>query len=370
MKLIVLRNNLKAGLDVIGKISAEGTSALPILKNFLIETFDGKIKLAATNLEIGVTGFINGKVIEHGGISVPLNIFSSIINNLQSERINLEVKSNNLIIETDNYNAKIQGIKKEEFPIIPEINNKKNYLKISLANLKNSLLYITNASRVIESKPEINSVLFDYQVNLLKLAATDSFRLAEKTISNSQFESNIEKKFKIIVPIKTIHEIIRIFKNDQEDVSIYFDSNQILFETEGTKIISRLINGEFPEYQEIIPKSDKTEIIISREQLMMGLKLTGVMTDKFNEVKISVSGNNKNIEIYSMNQNVGENKYLIPAKIKGTASDVIFNWRFFLDGIKDLNQENIVLGLNENQPAVIRPQGDSSCFYVLMPIKS
>ena len=374
MKFIILKKNLKDGLRSIEKISVENSN-LPILKNFLIESFDNKIKISATNLELATTAFIAGKIIEEGGITIPLNIFNSIINNLSSERINLELLENNkLLIKTDNYQAEIQGIKKEEFPIIPKIENIKNYIKIQNLFFLNSLTSIIN-SIALDGRPELTGALFDFQTTIFKLAATDTFRLSEKTIINTQFESNIDKNFKTIIPIKTIQEVIKEIQNNEEGkIEIYFDQNQVLFKTENTEIISRLINGEFPDYQQIIPKTIDFEIIINTEEFINAIKLSSIFTDRFNEIKILLKENLKNIEVFSFGQNIGENKYLVPAKIKGSLKgdfETAFNWKFLLDGVKNIKSENIFLGLNNsNKPAIIKSPEDNSWFYIIMPIKN
>lgn len=375
MKFIILKKNLKDGLRAIEK-AVEDNSNLLVLKNFLIESFDNKIKLSATNLELAVINFISGKIIENGGLSIPLNIFNSIINNLQSERINLELTQNNkLLIKTDNYSAEIQGLKKEEFPIIPKIKNNLNYIEISCLILKDALNSVINLINLNNSRPELNGVLFDYQNTILKLTTTDGFRLSEKTINNTQFESNFNTGFKIIIPIKTAQEAVKELQiNENGSVKIYFDSNQILFKTENTEIISRLINGEFPEYQQIIPKAFKTELNLNKDELINAVKLTGLFSDRLNEIKLIIKESNKNnIELFSSSQNLGENKYLIPAKIKGAAgpAEITFNWRFLLEGAKNLKSDNIFLGLNDqDKPALIKSADDTSWFYILMPIKS
>ena len=373
MKLIILKKNLKDGLRSIERICAENSS-LPILKNFLIETIDNKIKLAATNLELGITTFISGKIIENGSVTIPLNIFNSIINNLQVEKINLELKKDKLIIKTDNYQAEIQGIKKDEFPIIPQIGNIKQFIKIKNSLFKDALVSVVN-SATADNRPELSGVLFDFQITILKLAATDTFRLSEKTIANNHFESNFDGNFKIIIPLKTIQEVIKeVQLNESQEAKIYIDQNQVLFKTENTEIISRLINGEFPDYQQIIPKNIANEIILSAEELMNAVKLSSVFSDKFNEIKIIINKDVKNMEVFSASQSIGENKYLVPVKIQKMAEnqmEVSFNWRFLLDGLKNIKSENIFLGLNDlNKPALIKSPQDESWIYILMPIKN
>ncbi len=371
MKLIVLKTNLRDGLSVVGKINSE-TPSLPILKNFLLETIDNQIKISATNLELAITGYVSGKIIENGGLTIPLNIFSAIVNNLQSERIELETEKDNLIIKTENYEAKLQGIKKDDFPILPKIEDDKNFIDIQNSIFKKTLSLVVSASQASSARPVLNSVLFDFQTSFIKLAATDGFRLAEQTINENYYKTNLEKNIKIVIPLKTIQELIRIIQDEENgSVRIYFDNNLIVFKNDKYEIVSRLINEEFPNYDPIIPKVINTEITVNKAQLINALKLTGVFSDRLNEIKINIPKELKNIEIYSSNSFLGENKYLIPAKIKGESMEIVFNWRFVMDGIKNLEVDNLFIGLTgDKNPALIKPADDPNYFYIVMPIKA
>lgn len=370
MEIIILKGNLKDGLSVLGRIGSDNLT-LPILKNCLIETVDNKLKISATNLEIGITCFVPAKIVKDGEITAPLNIFSSLISNIQNERINIDAKDKSLKISTENYKAKIQGIAKEDFPIIPQIENKEEFLEIENAFFKNALLSVIGAAQFTGAKLELNGVLFDFQFGFLKLAATDSFRLAEKTIDEKKYKSTFNRKIKAIIPIKTLSELIRIIPDNNEKIKVYFDDNQVLFKTEEFELISRLINGDFPEYEAIIPKKTSIEINLQKEQLINAIKLTGAFADKNNEIRVIIKEGAKNMEIFSSNPVLGENQYLIPAKIKGGEVDITFNWKFLLDGIKNIESENIFIGLNgDNKPAIIKPNSDQEYFYILMPIKS
>lgn len=371
MELIVLKTNLKEGITALGKIGSENAT-LPILKNCLIETHENKIKFSVTNLEVAISSVIPAKVVRDGSITVPLNILSSIINNLESERVSLETKMNNLVIKTENYQAKIQGTKKEEFPIIPKISNEDEYLEIESGMLKDTLLSIMNASQGSGMRPELGGILFDYQVNIIKFAATDSFRLAERTIDENQYKTNIEQKLRTIIPLKTVQELVRVMsEKDEEKIRIYFDPSQVLFRTEKFELMSRVINGEFPDYQPIIPKAVAIEVVVNRDQLVNALKLTGSFSDKMNEIKMIIKDGVKNIELFSSNPILGENQYLIPAKIKGDSIEIVFNWKFLFDGMKSITTENIIIGLNgENKPSIIRPMNVNDYFYIIMPINN
>jgi len=368
MKLIVLKNNFKTGLNTVERAITENSN-LPILKNVLIKTFNNKIQLSTTNLELGITNSISGKIIEEGSITVPLSTLLGITNNINNERINIEIDNNTLNIKTDNYEAVIQGLPEEEFPIIPKIENKDNYLEIETGIFKDALFKVINAVQLSEIRPEISGVLLDFQLNSFKLVGTDSFRLAEKTLSDTNFKSNFNRGFKIILPLKTAQELLRVFK--EGSVMIFVDSNQVLFKNGDLEIISRLIDGNYPDYEQIIPNSIDTDVSFELDYLTNAVKLVSNFSGKVNEIKILTKDKQKHLEIYSANQYLGENKYLVPAKITGPSVDVSFNWRYLMDGLKNFETKDITFGINGNtKPAILKNPNDGSYFYIVMPIKT
>jgi len=368
MRLIILNNNLKEVLRSLGGIIGDNLN-LPILKNILIKAEDNKINFLATNLELALTYWLPGKIIENGSLTVPLNIFTEIISNLTSERITLESKNYNLLIKTDNYEATVQGLNPEDFPIIPQISQNSKFFKINAENFKKTLLKIINSIQFSEIRPEINGALFNYQIDYLKLVGTDSFRLTEKTLTNDQFKSNFEESLELIIPLKTLQEILRIIPEESE-LNIFINQNQILFKTGELELISRLIDGKFPDYQSIIPKETKTELVINRSELINALKLTSIFSGRVNEVKFKIGENKKFLEIYSADSALGENHYLLPARISGPGLSVSFNCKYLIDGLRPLEDKEIILGLNsDSQPAIIKTLSDKTWFYILMPIK-
>lgn len=370
MKIIILRSNLKDGLVAVERAVSE-TGNLPILKNVLLKTFNNKVKIAATNLDLGITKLTSGKIIEEGGITVPFSTFYSLVNNSDNERITLETEKNNLVFKTDNYSAKIQCVGQEEFPIIPKIENEEAYIEVEQSIFKDAIRKVLNAAQISEIRPEISGVLFDFQLTALKFVATDAFRLSHKTINNNQFKNNFNHGFKVIVPLKTISEVVKIFPENQP-IKIFIDQNQILFKNEELELISRLIDGEYPDYEQIIPKSVDNEMIINKEQLINAVKLASTFSGKTNDIKFKINENKKVLEVYSANQFLGENNYLIPIKLKGEGfGELAFNWHYFLDGLKVIDQENLVFGANgNNKPSIIKSPDDISYFYILMPIKT
>jgi DNA polymerase-3 subunit beta len=367
MKFIAIRSNIKDAISIIEKAVGENTN-LPILKNILIEAEKNTITFTATNLEIAITHRVAGKVIEDGKITTPFSLFSSLIGNIQSDRLNFEKKDNNLEVATDNYSAVINGMAADDFPITPKIKNNENYIEIKNIFLKEAIQQTVVASQYSDLRPELNSVLFNFSLENLVLASTDGFRLAEKSIPATNINIKNKEPFKMLVPLRASMEVARIMRDD-EVVRIHQDENQVLFKTDQTELISRLVEGNFPDYSAIVPHEFAAEIVVERDEFLNAIKLAGVFGQKNSEVKIKIHQNKKAIEISSADQALGENNHTLPAKIKGDIPEVFFNWRYLSDPMKSIKTEDVFLGLQEDAgPALIRATSDGSFYYVLKPI--
>ncbi len=374
MKVKCLKENFRKAINLTEK-AVVFNSSLPILKNILIKENEGKVSAIATNLEMAIISLFNGKIEEngHNTLTVPANILSGVLSNITEEKINFEIKEQDLILKTEKYKTIIHGLPADDFPIIPKIKGE-NSIEIESEILKNGLASILNIVSPAETKPEISGILFDYEKNIIKLAATDSFRLGEKTINKDYFNSNIKEKIKFIIPIKAVQELIRILDilgPNEEKIKIQFDSNQIMFDLQDTQLISRLVNAKFPDYESIVPKSFRTQIFAGKNELIQSLKLTSIFTGRINDVRLKIPENLKNIEVFSQESAVGEGSAFIDAKIQGEPLEIVFNYKYFIDGLKNIQNETILLGLNESsKPAFCKGTEDDSYFYILMPIKN
>ena len=367
MKFVSIRSNIRDALNAVQRASGENTN-LPILKNIMISVGDEGISLVATNLELAITATISGKVIESGKITVPANLISGLIGNLQSDRLNFEAKGESLEIKTDNYNATIQGLSADDFPITPKIADHSHHLEVKGIFLKEAIQQVVVASQLSDIRPELNNILFDFSIETLKLAATDGFRLAEKTLAANLFTTNFKDPFRILVPLKTAQEVLRITTNE-DTVKIYHDENQILFEMGFVTLISRLSEGSFPDYTAIIPNSFTTEISIDRNEFLNALKLAAVFGQKNSELKIVIHPNKKAVEVMSADQAFGENNYFLSAKIQGRDAETIFNVHYLSDVAKIISGDTIFIGLQEDtNPALIKSPTDESYLYILKPI--
>lgn len=367
MKLVVIKENLVAGIHSVERMVGENLN-LPILKNILIEAENNRIKLTTTDLELSVSVIVSGKVVEGGKATAPAKILSSITGNIPGDRLNIENKGNKLTIKADNYAAEIQSLSADDFPPTPKIKNKELFIEIKPVVLKEALEQVLAAAQFSDLRPELNSVLLDFSIDKLCLAATDSFRLAEKTITKENFNTNYKEKNRFLLPLKSAAELIRFIK-EGDSLGIYYDDNQVLFKTDKAEMLSRTIDGNFPDYEAIIPKKFIAEVLVGAEEFTKAIKLASVFSSRNGEIRLKTKEGKKFIEINSSEQGIGENSYLLPARISGNFEETIFNWRHIADGIRSIKGGEIFIGINnENSPSELKSLQDSSFFYILKPI--
>lgn len=373
MKIEILKENLKTGLNIIEKVVGKNLS-LPILNNVLMDIEDSFLSLTSTDLETSIKLWILTKIIKKGKVVVPAKIFANFISSLPNQKILIEAKEQNLYIECENFKTQIQGYNPEEFPIIPKFKDTE-YLEVDNKKLCQSLSQVIDIAPTSANRPEISGIYFSFSENNIKIVATDSFRLAEKSI---YLENPVKKEFSFILPQKPAREIMSILENKEGALKIFFSANQALFEFPMAElkhpqiqIISRLIEGEYPNYQDIIPNKFKTNITLKRDEFLNQIKTASLFSGKVNEVKISVNPEKKEVEVFAKSPDIGENKSSLPAKIEGEASEVSFNYKFLTEGLLNIKSSEVIFNISkENGPCILKPVGDLSYIYVAMPIKS
>lgn len=365
MKIICLQENLKINLSIAQNIIGRNLT-LPILNNFLLKTEGGRLRVSATNLEIGINTWTTGKIEKEGAITCPAKILTSFVNGLPNKKIELEAKNNILSIRCENYRASLKGLSADDFPIIPEI-GEPALIEIKSDVLKDGLTQVVGAAALSESRPEISGILFQLEKQNLRLVATDSFRLAEKVIFEIQKKNEINQA--IIVPQRTAQELIRVLGEKTGLLRIVLGVSQVLFDLGEAQIISRLIDGQYPDYQQIIPKNYTTQATLNREEFLNVVRVSSLFSSKVNDVKFLVQPGK--VEILAQDPELGENKAQIKAEIKGGKLEANFNYRYILESLTNMASKQIFLGLNsESAPAVLKPVGDDSYVYIVMPIKT
>lgn len=378
MKITILKDKFKEGINIIEKISAKSIN-LPILNNVLISVEKNFLNLIATDLEVGLKWWALVKTEKEGKIAVSSKILSSFINFLPNKSVNLELKDLNLNIECENHHTIIKGVNPEDFPLIPQISNEEK-IEVQIKPFCKSLSSVADIASLSSTKPEISGIYFLFQKDLIIMAATDSFRLAEKKI---YLNSNISKNYSLILPQKAAKEIINIFGEKEGTLTIYFSPNQILFETSFAEIphpqiqfISRLIEGDYPNYQEIIPKKHETSLIFPLEEFINQIKLASLFSGKINEIKLKIDSSKNRINFFSQNSEVGEYQSFINGKVEGKSCEISFNYRFLLDGLLNISslpqkKPEAVLQLSGSEkPGILKLKDEENYLYLVMPIKN
>ena len=366
MKFICNRQNLKEAIGLCEKNTGKHVN-MPILSDVLIET-DGKfVKLSSTNLEVGLEIKIAAIVEEGGKVAVPASVIGGFLSNLTGEeKITIESQNSNIVISSLNSSTMIKSHSPEEFPIIPKIDEKTAVeAQITASDLTLGLKSVMYACSFSTIKPEISSVyIFSNNGENVTFVATDSFRLAEKKLNYP-----INNFGPILIPIKTVLEIIRIFDDKTENLKISFDKNQINFELDNIRFISRIVDGVFPDYKQVLPKSFKTDVIVNKTVFTNSLKTTGIFSGKLNDLNISIDNDNNSMIIKTHNNDVGESTTKVPSKINGESMKATFNHKYIFDCLSSISSDEIILRFSgEGKPLVISGANDGSFQYLVMPM--
>ncbi|MCX5701302.1 MAG: DNA polymerase III subunit beta [Candidatus Omnitrophica bacterium] len=361
MKFKVSKDVLLGGIQTVQNVII-AKSALPILSNILIETQQGNLRLTATDLDVGISCVIPVDTQEQGAITLPAKRFSDIIKELPLDTVSITSKKNNQVnIETDLCQFKIMGLAKEEFPRLPEFKDKE-VIKLDQALLKQMLSLTSFAVSADEGRYVLNGILFKISKNNLILVATDGKRLA---ITEKKLNYTADKEINIIVPIKTIHELNRNLKDDGE-LSLVLGSNQALFDMGNIIIISRLIEGEFPDYKQVIPASSENKMRVNREQFLLSVKRAALLaTPDYQAIKLEFFKNK--LVVSKSTPDIGESREEVQVSYQGKELAIGFNPGYLVDVLKNLSDETVDLELSDSEkPGVIRTNG---YVYIVLPMR-
>jgi DNA polymerase-3 subunit beta len=366
MKIVCTQENLKAGLSVVGRIISSNNT-LPILSNLLIKTENGQLKISSTNLEVAITTQVRCKVEEDGEITVVGKTISELVNNLPNKNIILESSGSDLKIDTENYHTSIKTLPAEEFPLIPNVENGK-VVSLDSQDLKTSLDQVVFAASTNQTQPEISGVLFGYNESGLVVAATDRYRLAEKKLQAKEKQNG---EHQAIIPQKTLLELSRIIGGQKGLVEMLFNETQVCLRFNDTQIISRLIDGHYPDYKQIIPAEFKTTVVTEKQGLVNALRTVAVFSQSSNSAKFSFSQSRQTLVLAAESSELGKSEVELPAKIEGLDVEVVLNHHYVLDSLASINSANVIMKIiDDNSPSLILPEGTNDYIYLVMPIKS
>ena len=361
MNFKIQKDILMGGIQIVQNI-VTSKSVLPILSNILIEAQQDKIRLTATDLDIGISCVVPVNTQETGMITIAAKRFSDIIKELPGDEVSIVTKKNNLmLIETESCQFRIMGAGVEEFPKLPEFKDKE-VIKLDQAGLKEMLRLTSFAVSLDESRYVLNGILFQISKGNLGLVATDGKRLA---IIEKKMKQGADKDVRMIVPLKTIQELNRSLK-DEGELVLVLGNNQVLFELDRVMIISRLIEGEFPDYHQVIPPQSENKIRIDRERFLLAIKRAALLaTPDYQAVKLEVFKNK--LVVSKSTPDVGESREEISMEYGGKEMMIGFNPAYLVDVLKNLALETIELELTDTEkPGVIRING---YIYIVLPMR-
>ncbi|MCK4540042.1 DNA polymerase III subunit beta [Candidatus Parcubacteria bacterium] len=373
MKISSLQENFKNGLFIVSHIAGKNVN-LPILNNVMIKSMQGDIKLITTDLEIGIVTRVRGKVEEDGEFTIEAKILSDYISLLPNQKVDLEINKNNALIKCENYKTVIRGESAEEYPLVPEI-EKEIYFKTNINDFKKALSQVIFAVSGSETRMELSGVFFSFNKKKLIMAATDSYRLAERIIS---IETNTKEEKNVIIPAKALQEVIRIISvlknedlNENNDIIFYLSDNQILFTIGSTEVVSRLIEGQYPDYKQIIPVNRETKAKIDRAELLRAVKAAALFSKiGINDINLDFPENKNKIIVSSASGQTGENIAELDAETTGKDNGIVVNYKYVLDGINNIDSEKIVIEIIDgNTPCVLKGENNNNYAYIIMPIK-
>ncbi len=369
MKLSLLQQDL---LPVVSAVSRSvGRTNLPVLANILIQTENGKLKLSATNLEIGVIKRVSAQVEEEGEVSVPAKTFLETISSLNAEKITLEASADQLKLTTSNFKATLNGIPASEFPAIPLSSDQT--ITIDAKILKDSLPKITFAAAVEEGRPVLTGILTQIKQNTLELVATDGFRLAHQ---KSPLKGEAATEFKALIPRRTFEEVVRLIDEDiasekEETVQIATseNQNQIIFKIGQTEVSSRLIEGQFPSWDKIIPQKFENRTVLDRGELLKAVKLASVFAREASHI-LKIQTGSQGLKIASETKELGSQETELEGQSEGAELLVALNSKFLLEALSACTSSQVSVEFSGIlTPTLIKPIGEEGLEYIIMPVR-
>ena len=343
---------------------AEKRANLPVLGCILITAEGSRLILRATNVECGVEIVIPAKVATEGTVAVPASVLAGFLGNARGKVVSANLVGEVLKVETERANASIKTLPHDDFPVLPRVSAEHSF-KIKSGDLVRAIRSVAYCASLSAIKPELQSVLLYGDAGKLTAVATDSFRLAEKQVP-LRAGGNVPE---LLLPARNAAELMRILDTVSAEVELYYNDNQLSVQTDGVYYTSRLLDGAFPNYRQILPKSFSTEAVVLREDMSSALKSLSIFADKFAQVLLSLDTAKKSMFLSSRNPDVGEQISTVKASIQGDSVAVSFNGRYLADSLQAVAGDSVRLHSNgPGKALLIKDAGDDSFLYLAMPM--
>lgn len=373
MKLSVLQENLAQGLSIVSR-AVSPRSSLPILSNILISAEDGRLRLSATDRELGITTWIGAKIEEEGATTIPARTLTDLVSTFPQEKIDFEltVQTQTLQLSAGRSRAEIKGIDAQDFPPMPEAEDNAGF-EIPVDDLKEIIRQVVFAASSDDARPVLTGVLVTVEGSTLTMAAADGFRLSVRTY---ELKEPVEEAIRAIIPSRALNELARIAGDEQKSVRMILPPGrgQVIFSMKDVELRCQLVEGSFPEYQQIIPTGHKTRTILATDAFLKAVKQSEIFARESSHIaKLSINegegSNPGTVEISAQSEETGSNESKVDATVEGEAVVIAFNVRYLREVLDIVREPNVALETSAAAaPGVIRPMGDESFLHVIMPM--
>lgn len=379
MKVIVLQENLAHGLSIVSRAVSPRTT-LPVLANILVATDEGRLRLSATNLELGITCWIGAKIEEEGSTTVPARTFVDMVATLPAEQVslNLNTTTQTLNVRCGASNTDIKCIDAQEFPPLP-VPEMEGAIQINVADLKEMIQQVVFAASVDEARPVLMGVLMTVDKDTITMAAADGFRLSVRKATlptNASLSQSAPQPVTAIIPGRALSELARVAADGNEMIAMVLPKarGQVIFRVKDVELVSQLIDGTFPDYQQIIPRSYKSRTLLSTQALLKACKQAEIFArEGSNVARLNIKSSGElepgSVEIFAQSEETGSNETVVAATIEGVGLLIAFNVKYMREVLEVIKTPNVALETSvPNAPGVIRPVGDDNFLHVIMPM--
>jgi len=386
MKISCLQENLAKGLSIVGRAVAS-RSTLPVLSNVLLATDNGQLKLSANNFELGINCWVGAKIEEEGAITIPARLLADFVNSLPPERIDmhLDEESQTLNLRCARFESNIKGIDAQEFPAVATATEQDIAIKLEPEALRTMIKQVVFAAATDESRPVFTGVLLQFSKNILTMVAADGFRLSVKAANLNQNVIDTLEELglsngqgsRLIIPARALMELARVSGEQEQPVELIITPSrrQILFHLQDVELVSQLIEGEFPDYNRIIPQGHTTRTVLDTANFLKAVRISHLFArDSANIVRLEIapSGDelmNGRITLVATSAELGDNVADMDASIEGDPVEIAFNAKYLIDVLSIIDSPQFVLETSTaSSPGVFRPVGDDDFTHVIMPM--
>ncbi|MET0772343.1 MAG: DNA polymerase III subunit beta [Candidatus Limnocylindrales bacterium] len=369
MKLSVMQKNLARGLSTVSR-AVSSRSSLPVLANVLLRTEDAGLKLTATNLEIGITSWVPGKIETEGALTVPARLLTDVVGGLPAgERVDLEVEGTTLSVRAGRFQTHLRGIDADEFPVIPAAGDRPT-TRVSQKVLRKALSEVTFAAASDEARPILTGVLTRFAGERLTLAAADNYRIAVKSIDVLSPVEDVS----LVIPARSYVELMRVLADTDDPVDIMLAParSQVIFHVDTIDLVSRLIDGQFPNYQQVVPTSHSSRAVVDRDELLKAVRLSALIAaGAANVVKLRIGEEGSAGITIAAAADVGDAEGQVEAALEGDPVTVAFNARYLTEALQNVDADRLALELNGPlSSGVFRPTDDADYVHVIMPVRT